>query len=82
MPHRVYNIGNNNSEKLMDMIGEIEKATGIKADCDFQPMQPGDVPATYADIEAIRNDFGFEPSTPISKGIPNFVAWYREYHGL
>ncbi|RED54020.1 SDR family NAD(P)-dependent oxidoreductase [Aestuariispira insulae] len=81
-PHRVYNIGNNNSEKLMDMIGEIEKATGVKADCDFQPMQAGDVPATYADIEAIRNDFGFEPSTPISKGIPNFVNWYKEYHGV
>ena len=80
-PHRVYNIGNNNSEKLMDMIGMIEKATGIEAKIDFLPMQPGDVPATYADIEAMRNDFGFEPSTPISVGIPNFVNWYKEYHG-
>ena len=66
----------------MRFIGLIEDAAGIKAEIDFQPMQPGDVRATYADISAIQNDFGFEPSTPIDQGIPNFVEWFREYHGI
>ncbi|MDX1736606.1 MAG: SDR family NAD(P)-dependent oxidoreductase [Alphaproteobacteria bacterium] len=81
-PARVYNIGNNNSEKLMDMISILEEETGQKANCDFMPMQPGDVPATYADIEPMRRDFGYEPTTPISVGLPNFVRWYREYHKI
>lgn len=81
-PHRVYNIGNNNSELLMRFIGLIEEAAGKKAKIDFKPMQPGDVRATYADITAIQKDFGFEPSTPIDNGIPNFVDWYCEYHGI
>ncbi|MGY8961454.1 MAG: protein CapI, partial [Alphaproteobacteria bacterium] len=81
-PHLVYNIGNNRSEPLMRFIGLIEKAAGRKAEIDFQPMQPGDVPATYADISAIQNDFGFEPSTTIDEGIPRFVEWYRSYYGV
>ena len=81
-PHRVFNIGNNRSEPLMRFIEMIEKAAGRKAEIDFQPMQPGDVPATYADISAIQNEFGFEPSTSIDEGIPRFVEWYREYHGM
>lgn len=81
-PHRVYNIGNNNSEPLMRMIGILEEAIGKKAEIDFQPMQEGDVPQTYADIEAMRNDFGFEPSTPIDVGMPNFVNWYRDFYGI
>lgn len=79
--HRVYNLGNHRSEDLMDFIHTLEDAIGIKADIDFQPMQPGDVKETYADIEASRRDFGFEPSTSIDEGIPRFVDWYRSYHG-
>lgn len=81
-PHRVYNIGNNRSEPLMRMIGILEEALGIEAKKDFLPMQPGDVPETYADIDAIAGDFGYKPSTPIDVGIPNFVNWYRDYHGI
>jgi UDP-glucuronate 4-epimerase len=82
VPHRVYNIGNNNSEPLMRMIALIETALGRKAEIDFKPMQPGDVKATYADITAIRNDLGFQPTTPIDVGIPKFVKWFREYEGV
>lgn len=81
-PHRVYNIGNNRSEPLMRLIELLEDAVGIKAEIDFQPMQPGDVKATYADISAIQNDFGFEPSTSIDDGVPRFVEWFRDYHGV
>ena len=65
----------------MVFIGLIEKALGIKAEIDFQPMQPGDVKETYADIEATRRDFGFEPTTTIEEGLPRLVDWYREYYG-
>lgn len=81
VPHQVYNLGNHRSEPLMRFIGLIEDALGEKAEIDFQPMQPGDVPATYADIEASRRDLGFEPRVPIDAGIPRFVEWYREFHG-
>ena len=80
--HRVYNLGNHRSEPLMRFIGLIEQALGQKAEIDFQPMQPGDVQATYADIDATQRDLGFQPATPIDVGIPKFIAWYREYHGL
>lgn len=80
-PHRVYNIGNHRSEQLMDFIGTLEQALGAKAEIDFQPMQQGDVKETYADIEATRRDFGFEPSTTIAEGIPKFIDWYREFYG-
>jgi UDP-glucuronate 4-epimerase len=79
--HRVYNLGNHRSEPLMRFIGLIEEALGKKAEIDFQPMQLGDVRATYADIEASQRDLGFEPTTPIDEGIPKFVEWYRRYHG-
>ncbi|MFZ2994711.1 NAD-dependent epimerase/dehydratase family protein [Sphingobium sp.] len=81
-PHRVYNIGNHRSEELDTLISTIEEACGRKAVRDYQPMQPGDVPATYADISAISGDLGFKPSTPISVGIPRWVEWYRQYTGL
>lgn len=81
-PHRLYNLGNNQSEPLLKLIGLIEKALGKKAKQTLEPMQPGDVQATYADIEAARRDLGFEPRTPIEVGVPKFVAWYREYHGV
>ena len=82
VPHRVYNIGNNRSEPLMRMIGVLEDALGVKADIDFQPMQPGDVKETYADIDAIASDHGYAPTTPIDVGLPRFVEWYRGYHNL
>lgn len=81
-PYRVYNIGNHKAEPLMRMIELIEDALGQKAEKIMEPMQPGDVAATYADIEAIRRDLGFEPSTPIDVGIPAFIDWYRTYHGV
>ena len=80
-PHRLYNIGNNCAEALGDLIATIEAACGREAIRDFQPMQPGDVPATYADISAIKRDLGYSPTTPITVGIPRFVDWYRSYVG-
>ncbi len=81
-PHRLYNIGNNRSEELMRMIGLIEQACGREADKQMVAMQPGDVRDTYADISAIHRDLGFEPTTSIDEGVPKFVEWYREYHGI
>lgn len=80
-PHAIYNIGNNHSEELGHMIDVLEDAIGKKAERDLQPMQPGDVQATAADISAIQRDLGFEPSTSIDVGIPKFIDWYRTYHG-
>ncbi|CAK0773740.1 Uncharacterized 37.6 kDa protein in cld 5'region [uncultured Gammaproteobacteria bacterium] len=81
-PYRVYNIGNHRSEPLLRFIGLIEQSLGIKAELSLEPLQAGDVPETYADIEAIRRDVGYEPTTPIDVGIPRFVDWYRNYHGV
>lgn len=80
-PHALYNIGNNRPEPLMRLIQLIEQACGKEAIIDFQPMQPGDVARTYADIEAIRCDLGYEPTTPIDVGIPAFVEWFCKYTG-
>ncbi len=82
VPHKVYNLGNHKSEKLTDFIGLIETALQRKAKVELEPMQPGDVPATYADIESSRRDLGFEPSTPIAVGIPKFIDWYKTYYGV
>lgn len=79
-PHAVYNLGNHRSEKLTDFIALIEKSLGTKATYRFEPMQPGDVARTYADIEASKRDLGFEPKTPISVGIPRFIDWYKDYY--
>jgi UDP-glucuronate 4-epimerase len=81
-PHRLYNIGNNNSEELGRMIALLEEACGRTAEKNIMPMQPGDVRDTYADISAIQRDLGFQPSTKIDVGIPRFVEWYRSYHGV
>ena len=78
-PHAIYNIGNNRSEELGRLIDIIEDACGKKAIREYQPMQPGDVTATYADIAATQRDLGFAPSTPIEVGVPLFVKWYRRY---
>jgi UDP-glucuronate 4-epimerase len=80
-PHHLYNLGNHRCEPLLRFIETIERALGKKARLDRQPMQPGDVKETFADIEAARRDLGFEPKTSIDEGIPRFVAWYRDYHG-
>ena len=81
-PHRLYNLGNHRSENLMHFIAVIEAACGREAVKVFEDMQPGDVKETYADIEASRRDLGFEPRTAIDEGLPRFVEWYRDYHGV
>jgi UDP-glucuronate 4-epimerase len=81
-PHRLYNIGNSRSEDLGEMISLIERACGRSAERHLLPMQPGDVRDTFADIGAIQRDLGFEPRTVLSEGVPRFVQWYREYHGI
>jgi UDP-glucuronate 4-epimerase len=80
-PHAIYNIGNSRSEDLMRVVELLEQATGKKALIDPQPMQPGDVRETFADISAIERDHGFKAMTTIDEGVPRFVAWYRDYHG-
>lgn len=79
-PHKVYNIGNNNPESLEDFISALETELNTKAIRKNLPMQPGDVPATYADISSIKSDYGFEPKTGLREGLGKFAAWYRRYH--
>ncbi len=81
-PHRLYNIGNHRSESLLYMIEVLERALGREAEKIMAPMQPGDVKDTYADIDAISRDLGYRPTTPIDVGIPKFIAWYKDHHGL
>ncbi len=81
-PYRVYNIGNNQPVELMHLIETLEAALGTKAEKNMLPMQPGDVPATFADIEALQRDVGFRPSTPIEIGVQKFVDWYKRYHKI
>jgi UDP-glucuronate 4-epimerase len=76
----IFNIGNNRSEKLMDLIGIIADCLGKKPMMELLPMQPGDVPDTYADIELARKSLKFRPQTNLADGIPKFVEWYRDYH--
>ena len=81
-PYRLYNIGNNNPVELMHLIGTLEQALGRTAEKRMLPMQPGDVPATYADVEALVQDVGFAPKTSIESGVSRFVAWYRDYYQI
>ncbi|WP_159977583.1 MULTISPECIES: SDR family NAD(P)-dependent oxidoreductase [unclassified Novosphingobium] len=81
-PHALYNIGNNCSEHLLRLIEVLEDALGRKAQRNLLPMQPGDVPATYADITALTRDTGYAPSTPIEIGVPRFADWFRDYTRL
>jgi UDP-glucuronate 4-epimerase len=78
-PYRLYNIGNNNPVELMELIGTLERALGKVAEKRFLPMQPGDVPATWADVGDLGRDVGFAPRTPLETGVRRFVGWYREY---
>jgi UDP-glucuronate 4-epimerase len=80
-PYRLYNIGNNNPVELLHLIEVLENALGRKADKNYLPMQPGDVPATYADVDDLSRDVGFRPATSIEEGVARFVAWYRDYFG-
>lgn len=81
-PYRIYNIGNHSPVKLTRMIEVLEQNLGKTAIKNLLPMQPGDVPATYADVEDLTRDTGFTPSTPIETGIARFVTWYREFYGV
>jgi UDP-glucuronate 4-epimerase len=80
VPYKLYNIGNNKPVSLMQFIEVIEKTLGKEAKKNLLPMQPGDVPLTYADVDDLIQDVGFKPDTPIDEGIAKFVTWYREYY--
>jgi len=82
VPHRLYNIGNNRSEPLMDFIHTLENHIGKKAIIQFEPMQPGDVKETIADITDTTRDFGFLPRTNIDEGLKNFIDWYKQFYGI
>jgi UDP-glucuronate 4-epimerase len=81
-PYEVLNLGNHHSEKLMDMIETLGATLGVKPVMDLLPMQPGDVPATYADITRAEAKLGFRPTTSLAQGLPKFVTWYRQYHSI
>jgi UDP-glucuronate 4-epimerase len=80
-PYRVYNIGNSSPVGLMEFIGAIEDALGREAKKNFLPMQPGDVPGTWADVDDLIKDFGYAPGVPVREGVRKFVQWYLEYYG-
>ncbi len=81
-PHALYNIGNHQCEPLMKVVGLLEEACGRKAKTTMLPMQDGDVHKTFADIDAIRDNLGYAPTTSVDVGVPKFVDWYKRYHGL
>ena len=81
-PYKLYNIGNNNPVRLMDMIETLERCLGKSAVKNFLPMQPGDVPATFADVDDLMRDVGFKPATSIEEGLEKFARWYREFYGI
>ncbi|HZV81357.1 MAG TPA: capsular biosynthesis protein CpsI, partial [Geobacteraceae bacterium] len=81
-PYGIYNIGNNSPVELSRFIEILEECLGKKAEKNYLPMQAGDVPATYADIDDLCRDVGFRPATTIEEGISRFVSWYREYYKL
>jgi UDP-glucuronate 4-epimerase len=81
-PYRLYNIGSHRPVGVLDVVREIERAVGRKADIQFLPIQPGDVPATFADVSDLGEAVGFQPTTPIEVGIPKFVEWYRAHYGV
>ena len=79
-PWRIYNIGNNRPVDVLEVVKILEQAIGKKAIRELLPMQPGDVPATFADVDDLMREVGFKPSTPIAEGIAQFVTWYKQYH--
>jgi len=80
-PYRIFNIGNSKPVKLMDFISEIERAAGKKAIVEYKPIQAGDVPRTWADVEKLGSVYDYSPSVTVKKGISSFMRWYREYYG-
>ena len=78
--YEIFNLGNHRCEQLRDLIAEIEAALGKKAELNLLPMQPGDVPATYADVQRAQEKLGYKPTTPISQGVPKFIEWFEMYH--
>lgn len=81
-PYRIYNIGNNEPVELMRYIEVLEECLGKKAEKNLLPLQPGDVPDTYADVQDLVRDVGYKPDTPVEQGVANFVAWYRDYYKI
>jgi UDP-glucuronate 4-epimerase len=81
VPYRIYNIGNSQPVELMHYINVIEAALGKKAEVNLLPLQPGDVPDTYADVQALIDDTGYKPDTTVEEGVQRFIAWYLEYYG-
>ena len=81
-PYEIINLGNHRAEDLGKVIALLESELNVKAEKDLQPIQPGDVPATFADITRAREKLGFQPLTPIEEGVPRFISWYLDYHGL
>jgi UDP-glucuronate 4-epimerase len=80
-PWRIYNIGNNSPVELLEVVSLLEQALGKKAIRELMPIQPGDVPATFADVDDLMREVGFKPSTPIAEGVKHFIAWYKKYQG-
>jgi len=81
-PYRVYNLGNNNPVELSDYIEALENSLGIKAEKELLPLQPGDVPDTYADVDDFVEEFGYKPLMNVKQGVENFVRWYKEYNSV
>jgi UDP-glucuronate 4-epimerase len=81
-PYEIFNLGHHRPEPLLKVIGLLEQALGVKAKQELLPIQPGDVPATFADVQRAKAKLGFAPTTPIEAGIPRFISWYKEYHSI
>ena len=81
-PYKIYNIGNSSPVELMDFIEAIEQALGKKAQKNMLPIQPGDVPATWANVEDLVEDLDYQPNTPIQEGVERFIAWYKEFYHI
>ena len=81
-PWCIYNIGNNNPVQLMNYINAIEKTLGKKAKINFLPLQPGDVPDTYANVKNLENKFKYKPTTSVVQGVSSFVKWYKDYYNI
>ncbi len=81
-PYKTFNIGNGNPVKLLEFVESLETSLGIQADKNFMPMQPGDVPATYADVQDLIDNMGYKPKTQIQDGINNFIEWYRDFYNV
>ena len=81
-PWRIYNVGNSNTVELMDYIAALEKCLGKEAKKNMLPLQPGDVPDTWADVDDLKNDVGYQPDTPVKEGVRKFVDWYVDYYKI